>query len=102
MQFLCILLDDFNVPGYDWGNGFPQANSHYYIKITGHLIHSAACYLGLSQYNIIIQDKNPLYIPFANFSYVNTTISNFSLAVPEVLQPSLIINLSRKFLSSYS
>jgi hypothetical protein len=33
--FRVVLLGDFNVPDYDWINGFPQANSHYYTEIRG-------------------------------------------------------------------
>jgi hypothetical protein len=42
---LVVLLGDFNFPGFDWANGFPQANSHYYNKIRGDVVHSAAGYL---------------------------------------------------------
>jgi hypothetical protein len=45
-KFHVVLLDDFNVLGYDWVNGFPQANSHYYTKLRGDVIHSTTCYLG--------------------------------------------------------
>jgi hypothetical protein len=27
-NFRVVLLGDFNVPGFDWANGFSQANSH--------------------------------------------------------------------------
>jgi hypothetical protein len=37
-NFRVVLLGDFNVPGYDWVNGFPQANSHYYTKIRGGIL----------------------------------------------------------------
>jgi hypothetical protein len=71
-----FLLGDFNVPGFNWENRFPQANSHYYIKIRRDVVHSAACYLGLSQYNLTFQNKNLLHLVFANFSCINVTISN--------------------------
>jgi hypothetical protein len=63
-NFRVVLLGDFHVPGFDWANGLPQANSHYYTKIRGNVIHSAACYLGLSQYNLTIQNKNLLDLVF--------------------------------------
>jgi hypothetical protein len=75
-------------------NGFPQANSHYYIKIRGDVVHSAACFLGLSQYNLTIQNKNLLDLVFANFSCVNVTISNLYLVEPDAFHPSLVIDLS--------
>jgi hypothetical protein len=99
------LLDDFNVPGFDWENGLPQANSHYYTlhtKIRGSVIHSAACYLGLSQYNLTIQNKNLLDLVFANFSCVNVTISNHSLVEPDAFHPSLVADLSSTIVSSHS
>jgi hypothetical protein len=63
-NFRVVLLGDFNVPGFDWENGFPQANSHYYTKIRGEVVHSAACFLGFSQHNLIIQNKNLLDLVF--------------------------------------
>jgi hypothetical protein len=73
-NFHVVLLGDFNVPGFDWANGFPQANLHYYTKIRADVVHSAACYLGLSQYNLTIQNKNLLDLVFANFSCVRFLI----------------------------
>jgi hypothetical protein len=96
------LLGDFNVPGFDWANGFPQANSHYYTKIRGDVVHSAACYLGLSQYNLTIQKNNLLDLVFANFFCVNVTISNFDLVEPDVFHPSLVIDLSNTIVFSHS
>jgi hypothetical protein len=78
-NFRVVLLGDFNVPGSDWPNGFPQAITHYCTKIRVDVVHSAACYLGLSQYNLTIQNKNLLHLVFANFSCVNATISNLDL-----------------------
>jgi hypothetical protein len=100
-NFRVVLLGDFNVPGFDWANGFPQANSHYYTKIRGDVVHSAACYLGLSQY-LTIQNKNLLDFVFANFSCVNITISNFDLVEPDVFHPSLVTDLSSTIVSSHS
>jgi hypothetical protein len=89
-----VLLSDLNVPGFDWANGFPQANSHYYTKIRGDTVQSAACYLGLSQYNLTIQNKNLLDLVFANFSCINFTISDLDLVEPDAIHPSLVIDLS--------
>jgi hypothetical protein len=100
-NFRVVLLGDFNVSGFDWANGFPQLDSHYYTKIGGDVFHSAACYLGLSQHNLTIQNKNLLDLVFANVSCVNVTISNFDLVESDAVHPSLVIDLSSIFLSSY-
>jgi hypothetical protein len=97
-----VLLGDFNDPGFDWANGFPQANSHYYTNIGGDVVHSAASYLGLSQYNLTIQNKNLLDLVFANFSSVNVTISNLDLVEPDALHPPLVIDPSSIIVSSLS
>jgi hypothetical protein len=39
---LIITLGDFNVSGNDWVDGFAKANSHYYTKYRGDVIHNAA------------------------------------------------------------
>jgi hypothetical protein len=78
-KFHVVLLGDFNVLGYDWVNGFPQANSHYYTKLRGDVIHSTTCYLGLSQCNLTIQNENLLDLVFANISNINVYNFNFSL-----------------------
>jgi hypothetical protein len=101
-NFRVILLGDFNVPSFDWANGFPQANSHYYTKIRGDVVHSAACYLGISQYNLTIQNKNLLDLVFANLSCVNVTISNLDLVEPDVFHPSLVTGPSSTIVSSHS
>jgi hypothetical protein len=89
-------------PGFDWANGLPQANSHYYTKIRGDVVHSAACYLGHSQYNLTIQNKNLLDLVFANFSCVNVAISNLDLDERDALLPSQVIDLSSTIVSSQS
>jgi hypothetical protein len=54
-NFCVVLLGDFNVPGYDWVSGLPHANTHYYTKLRSEVIQNAACFLGLSQYNLTTQ-----------------------------------------------
>jgi hypothetical protein len=54
-NFRVILLGNFNVPGYDWVSGLPHDNMHYYTKLRGEVIQTAACFLGLPQYNLTIQ-----------------------------------------------
>jgi hypothetical protein len=72
------------------------------LKLEGDVVHSAACYLGLSQHNLTIQNKNLLELVFANFSCVNVTISNLDLVEPDALHPSLVIDLSSTVVSSDS
>jgi hypothetical protein len=86
-SFRVVLLGDFNVPGYDWVNGFPQDNTHYYIKLRGDVIHNSTCYLGLSQYNLISQNKNLLDLVFANFS--NANVYNYKFDLVEPVNPLL-------------
>jgi hypothetical protein len=61
------LLGDFNVPGYDWVNGFPQTNLHYYTKIRGEIVHNATCCLGLQQENFAVNSTNLLDLVCPNF-----------------------------------
>jgi hypothetical protein len=98
-NFRVVLLGDFNVPGFDWANGFPQANSHYYTKIRGDVVHSATCYLGLSQCNLTIHNKNLQDLVFANFSCVNVMISNLDSVEPD---PSLVTDLNSTIVSSHT
>jgi hypothetical protein len=72
------------------------------IIIRGEVVHSAACFLGLSQHNLTIQNKNLLDLVFDNFSCVNITISNLDLVEPDTLHPSLVIDLRSVFLSTFS
>jgi hypothetical protein len=51
LNYRVLLLGDFNVPGFDWNNGSPSPNCHFYTKLKGDAIHSAICYLGLNQQN---------------------------------------------------
>jgi hypothetical protein len=67
-NFRVVLLGDLNVPGYDWVNGHPQANSHYYTELRGDVIHNATCYLEISQYNLTVQNNNLLDLVFAKFA----------------------------------
>jgi hypothetical protein len=97
-----FILSDFSVPGYDWAIGFPQPNSHYYTKPRGDVIHNATFYLGHSQYDVAIQNKNLLYIVFANFSDVNVYNSKFDFVEPGTFHPSLVIDLIYIFLPSYT
>jgi hypothetical protein len=101
-NFRVVLLGDFYVPGFDWANGFTQANSHYYTKIRGDVFHGASCNFGLSQYNLTILNKNLIDLGFANFSCINVTISNLDFIEPDALHPSLVIDLSSTIVSSHT
>jgi hypothetical protein len=96
-----VLLGDFNVPGYDWVSGLPNANTHYYTKLRGELIQNSSCFHGLSQYNLTIQSKNLLYLVFANFTDVAVSNSYIDLIEPDTFHPSLVIDLST-FSPSYA
>jgi hypothetical protein len=72
------------------------------LKLEGLFFHSVACYLGIFQYNLTIQNKDLLDLVFANFSCFNVTISNLDLVEPDVLHPSVVIDLSSTIVSSRS
>jgi hypothetical protein len=100
-HFRVVLLEGFNVPGYDWVSGLPHANTHYYTKLRDEMIQNAACFLGVSQYNLTTHCKNLLELVFANFSDVAVSNSYIDLVEPDTFHPSLVINLSI-FLPSYA
>jgi hypothetical protein len=41
LNYWVLLLGDFNVPGFDWNNGSPSTNCHFFTKLKGDVIHSA-------------------------------------------------------------
>jgi hypothetical protein len=100
-KFRVVPLGDFNIRGVDWENDFPQANSHYYTKVRGEVVHSAASFLGLSQHNLTIQNKTLLDIVFANFSCVNVTISKLDLVEPDAIHNLLDILVNTLALTMY-
>jgi hypothetical protein len=100
-NFRVVLLGEFNVPGYDWVSGLPHANTHYYTKLRGEVIHNASCFLGLTQYNLTIQSKNLLHLVFPNFTDLAVSNSYIDLVELDTLHPSLVIDLSI-FLPSYA
>jgi hypothetical protein len=100
-NFRVLLLGNFNLPGYDWVSGLPHANTHYYTKLRGEVIHNASCFLGFSQYNLTIQSKNLIDLVFDNFTDVAVSNSYIGLVEPDSFHPSLVIDLSI-FLPSYA
>jgi hypothetical protein len=50
-QYRVIMSSDLNVPNYDWVNGVPLPNSHYYNKMKRNSIQTATCFLGHDQRN---------------------------------------------------
>jgi hypothetical protein len=68
LNFLVLLLWDFNVPGLDWYSGLPSANCYYYARLKGEVICSSICLLGLSQYNYSEAGVNLLDLVFPNFA----------------------------------
>jgi hypothetical protein len=93
-NFRVVLLGDFNVPGYNWVNGFPKANFQYYTKIRGGIIQNATCYLGLQQCNFTVRRMNLLELVFANFHNVTVAISDFEWVVPDTYHPPMCTDLN--------
>jgi hypothetical protein len=71
------------------------------MKLRAGVIQNAACFLGLSQYNLTIQSKNMLDLVLANFTEVAISNSYIDLVDPDTFHPSLLIDLSI-FFPSYS
>jgi hypothetical protein len=93
-NFRVDLVGDFDVPGYDWANGFPQANSHYYTKIRSGIIQNTTCYLVLEQCSFIDNNMNLLDLVFESFHNVTVAISDFELVVRDTYHPPLCTDLN--------
>ena len=89
-----ILLGDFNVPGFDWNKGLPSPHCHYYTKLKGEVIHSAACLLGLIQYNHSVGDRNLLDLVFSNFANISLEHVDYGLVQSDHFHPPFIIDCS--------
>jgi hypothetical protein len=97
--FHIALLRDLNVPGYDWVNGFPQVNSHYYTKNRFDIICKAACYFGLFRYNYPVLKNNLLDLLFSNYSDIRVSRSNIDFDPSDDYQPFLSIEMRLLFAS---
>jgi hypothetical protein len=64
LYYRVLLLGDFNVPGFDSNSGLPSLNCHFYTRLKGDVIHSATCFLGLSQHNYSDSGSNLLDLVF--------------------------------------
>jgi hypothetical protein len=87
-----ILLGDFNIPGFDWYNGLPSTNCHYYSKLIGEVIYSSICFLGLSQYNYSENGDNLLDLVFANFADFTINPTEYDIVQPDHYHPLSIID----------
>jgi hypothetical protein len=47
LNYQVVLLGDFNFPGYDWNNGSPSPNCHFYTKLK----EVATAYFTIRAYN---------------------------------------------------
>jgi hypothetical protein len=63
-----VFLGDFNVSGFDWNCILPSPNCHFYTKLKRESIHSATCFLGLSQHNYRDKGNTLLDLLFSNFA----------------------------------
>jgi hypothetical protein len=74
------LFGDLNIPGFDWKYSLPSGNCHFCTKLTGGVIHSITCFLGLNQHNYPDSGCNLLDLDFLNFadlSFDHAEIINF-------------------------
>jgi hypothetical protein len=92
LNYWVLLLGDFNVPGFDWNNGSPSPNSHFYTKLKGDVIHSAICYLGLNQHNHSVSGFNLLELVFDNFVDISLDYVEHGLVHPDPFHPRFIID----------
>jgi hypothetical protein len=86
------LLGDFNVPGFDWNSGLPSLNCHLYTKLKGDVIHSATCFLGLSQHNYCDSGSNLLELVFSNFADLTVDHPANGVVQPDNFHPPFIID----------
>jgi hypothetical protein len=58
-NFLVVFFfREFQCPWLELVNGFPLANSHYFIKIRGDVIQNAACYLGINYFILTLHNRS--------------------------------------------
>jgi hypothetical protein len=86
------LIGDFNVPGFDWNNGSPSTNGHFYTKLKGDVIHSAICYLGLNQQNHPVNGLDLLDLVFSNFVDISFDYVDHGLVHPDPFHTPFIID----------
>jgi hypothetical protein len=58
---------------------------------------NTACYLRLHQYNLTVQNRNPLELDFANFSDVSVAIGNTDLIVSDIY----VFGYQSQYISSF-
>jgi hypothetical protein len=89
------LLGDFYVPSFDWNSGLPSPNCHFYTKLKGDVIHSATCFLGLSQHNYSDSGSNLLDLVFPNFADLSVDHPDNGLVQPDNFHPPLYNDVQR-------
>jgi hypothetical protein len=94
LNYRVLLLGDFNVPGFDWNSGLPSPNCHFYTKLKGDVIHSATCFLGLSQLNYSDSGSNLLDLVFSYFADLTVAHPVNGLVQPDNFHPPFIIDCS--------
>jgi hypothetical protein len=87
-SFRVFILRGVNLSGYDWCTSIHQACSHYYTTATGGIIHNAAFYSRLLQYNYIATNSNLLNFVFAHLIVIHVSKSRTDLATPVNCHPS--------------
>jgi hypothetical protein len=88
-----IILGDFTVPKYDWINGTPLPNCHYYSKIKGNLIQATSCLLGLYQHNSSVANGTLFDLVLTNINDLRVSVSDFPTVAPDNYHPPLHLNL---------
>jgi hypothetical protein len=94
LNYRVFLLGDFNVPGFSWDKGMPAPHCHYYTKLKGEAIHSATCFLGLSQYNHSVGNSNLLDLVCSNIANISLHHVEYGLVQSDHFHPPFIIDVS--------
>jgi hypothetical protein len=81
------------VPKYDWINGTPLTNCHYYSKIKDNLIHATSCLPDLYQHNSSVPNSALLDHVLTNVNDLRISVSDFPMVAPDNYHPRLHLNL---------
>ena len=98
-KFRIILLGDFNVPGFDWGDGVFHEILHYNSFAKGSELFASTCYLTLNQINNTVPSKNLLDLIFSNFDDVSVHCATHPMVKEDNYHPSLTLQIALPFLS---
>jgi hypothetical protein len=101
LNYRVLLFGDFNVPSFDWNNGSPSPNCHFYTKLKEDVIHSAISYLGLNQHNYSVSGLNLLdlvfFFFFSNFVDISLDHVKHGLVHPDPFHPLSLLILQYHF-----